>query len=62
MDRGDGMFDSTKTAAFIAARRRDRGLTQSQVAERLGFAFRGETYDEVFRGKRYEHRVYALEF
>ncbi len=32
------------------------------LAEKLGFHFSGETKDEIFRGKAYEHRVYVLDF
>ena len=31
-----------------------------RLAERLGFVFRGETKDELFRGKTYPHRIYTL--
>lgn len=31
-------MDQKKIGSFIAARRKDRGLTQSQLAEKLGIA------------------------
>ena len=32
------------------------------LAEKLGFHFSGQTKDEVFRGKAYEHKIFVLEF
>ena len=33
------MLDSKRVAAFIARKRRDQGLTQAQVAEKLGVSY-----------------------
>ena len=32
-----------------------------RLAERLGFAFKGQMKDEVFRGASYPHRIYELD-
>ena len=30
-----------------------------RLAEKCGFLYRGEMKDEVFRGKKYPHRIYS---